>query len=95
MKETGDPRTTGKRPTGTTKQRVALTAEYAPMAVAGWTFAANWTHSGDRAVDASTTVFARGYDLVGLGLRHQRRVAGINLTFPLHMDNVFDKRYRG
>lgn len=93
MKETGDPRTTGKRPTGTPKQSVALTAEYAPMAVPGWTFAANWTRSGDRAVDATNTVFAPGYNLFSLGLRHQRRVAGKNLTLRLHMDNVFDKRY--
>ena len=50
---------------------------YAPVELAkpGVTF---WTHSGDRAVDATNTVFAPGYNLFSLGLRHQRRVAGKN-----------------
>ncbi|ENO99040.1 TonB-dependent siderophore receptor [Thauera phenylacetica B4P] len=93
LKETGDPATAGKRPTGAANQRVALTAEYAPAALSGWTFAANLTHTGSRAVDAANTAIAPGYELFGLGLRHQRKIAGKDVTFRLNVDNLFNKRY--
>lgn len=93
LKEAGDPATVGKRPTGAAKQRVALTAEYVPAALPGWTFAANLTHTGSRAVDAANTAIAPSYELFGLGLRHQRKIAGKDVTLRLNVDNLFNKRY--
>ncbi|QTD43627.1 TonB-dependent receptor [Ottowia testudinis] len=93
LKETGDAATNGKRPPGVAEQRAVLTAEYAPAALSGWTFMANWTHTGKRAVNSTNTAFAPAYDLFGVGLRHQRKVAGHDTTFRLSVDNLFGKRY--
>jgi iron complex outermembrane recepter protein len=93
LKETGDPTTTGKRPPGVADVRTTLTAEYAPEALAGWVFAANWTHTGDRPVNAINTAIAPGYDIFGLGLRHEREIGGRDVTFRAGVDNLFDERY--
>lgn len=93
LKETGDAATNGKRPTGVAEQRAVLTAEYAPATLSGWTFMANWTHTGKRAVNSTNTAFAPAYDLFGVGLRNQRKLADQDTTFRLGVDNLFDKRH--
>lgn len=91
---TNVPATEGKRPADTPKQRLALTAEYAPAALAGWTFSGNWTFTGEReVVPENTGDAAPAYHLFGLGARYLTRIGGTPATFRVNVDNAFDKRY--
>lgn len=94
LSRTNVPATEGKRPADTPKQRVALTTEYAPAALAGWTFSGNWTYVGEReVVPENTGEAAPAYNLFGLGARYLTRIGGTAATFRVNLDNAFDKRY--
>lgn len=94
IQETGDPDTDDKTPAGVPKHRVALVAEYAPVALAGWTFSGNWSRTGKRPVTAlNTGEAAPGYDLFGLGVRYSTRLGAAPVTVRLNIDNLFDKAY--
>ena len=95
LDETGDAVTEGKRPAGVPKHRVALTVEYSPHSFRGWVYSANWNHSGDQAVNASNTALADDYDIVSVGARHQRIIAGKKVTLRVNIDNISDERYWG
>ena len=92
--ETGDPASDDKIPAGVPKHRVALVAEYAPAALAGWTFSGNLTRTGKRPITVENTGDdAAGYDLFGLGARYSTRLGATPVTFRLNIDNLFDKTY--
>lgn len=94
FKKTEDPTTEGNRPAGTPRTRTAVTAEYSPQALAGWTFAANWTHTGSRPVnDGNTGESAPAYNLFGLGARYETKAAGTPVTVRVNVDNLFDTFY--
>ena len=94
LKATGDASTQGKRPTGVPKHRVALTAEYSPRPMAGWTFAGNWTRTGDRPLNAvNTGEFASAFDVLGLAARYETKFGNTPATLRLNIDNLFDRFY--
>jgi outer membrane receptor for ferric coprogen and ferric-rhodotorulic acid len=94
LKDTGDPATRGKRPAGVPRHRVALTVEYSPQRLPAWTFAGNWTHTGNRPLDAANTGdFAPAYNVFGFGARYVTRFGGTTATLRVNVDNLFDKHY--
>jgi iron complex outermembrane recepter protein len=93
LTNTGNSTTEGNRPAGAPRLRSTLGAEYAPTALTGWVFNGNWAYTGDRAVNATNTAFAPGYSIFNIGLRHERILAGHNVTFRAGVDNLFDKDY--
>lgn len=94
FRKTDDPSTEGNRPAGTPEQRMALTAEYSPLALPGWTFGGNWTHTGSRPVnDANRGESAPAYDIFGLGARFETKAAGTPMTIRVNVDNLFDTFY--
>lgn len=95
LADTADPTVSGKRPAGVAAHRLAMTTEYAPHGLAGWTFVANWSRTGKRAVTAANSVFAPDYDVFGLGIRHEGRLGGYEVTVRVSIDNLFDKSYWG
>lgn len=94
LKQTGDASTQGKRPTGVPKHRLALTAEYSPRLLTGWTLAGNWTRTGDRPLNAANAgAFAPAFDVFGLAARYETRFGTTPATLRLNVDNLFDRFY--
>jgi iron complex outermembrane receptor protein len=94
LQKTNVAATEGKRPPDTARQRLAMTAEYSPSVLAGWSFIGNWTHTGEREVVAENTgEAAPGYHLLGLGARYQGTLAGTPATWRVNLDNALDKRF--
>lgn len=99
LDETGDPTTQGKRPTSVPRQRTAITAEFAPPSLQGWTFSGNWSHTGSRPLDDTNTLeFASAFDVFTLGGRYTTTLSGPNphpkrITLRGAVENLFDERY--
>lgn len=94
FEETGNAATKGQRPTATPTHRIAITGEYAPSVLQGWTFTGNWSRTGAmQTSDNNTTESTDAYDLFAIGARYTGTVGNTPATVRLYVDNLFDKRY--
>jgi iron complex outermembrane receptor protein len=93
IRDSADPALEGKRPNGVADSTVKLYAEYAPRALAGWTFTGGVYVTGEGYQDPLNTRKISSYTLVDVGVRYDADLFGHNVVARVNLMNAGDEHY--
>jgi len=80
----------GARPVGSTGRTILLSAEYRPPGIEGLALDASINAYGSRIANTANTLRVPPSELVNLGVRYSREVAGTPMTFRLQLINALN-----
>ncbi|MDH6165965.1 iron complex outermembrane receptor protein [Variovorax boronicumulans] len=88
-----EPASNGKWPTNVPKQVVRAQAAYRVASVPGLEVAGQLSHEGRRNVLADGSITLPSWTRVDAVLRYDTKMRGVNASWTLAIDNLFDRRY--
>ncbi|MFM9923512.1 TonB-dependent siderophore receptor [Variovorax sp. H27-G14] len=90
---TVEPSTNGQAPTNVPKQVLRAQAAYRVAAVPGLELAGQLSYEGRRNVLPDGSITLPSWTRVDAVLRYDTKLRGVNTTWTLAVDNLFDRRY--
>jgi iron complex outermembrane receptor protein len=90
---TADPALNGQSPTNVPKQVLRAQVAYRVPAVAGLEIAGQLSYEGQRNVLPDGSIRLPSWTRLDAVLRYDTRLNGVNTSWSLAVDNVFDRRY--
>jgi iron complex outermembrane receptor protein len=88
-----EPATNGQRPTNVPKQVLRAQAAYRVAAVPGLELLGQLSHEGRRNVLPDGAIALPSWTRVDAALRYETRVRGMQTSWSIAIDNLFDRRY--
>jgi iron complex outermembrane receptor protein len=93
LNDTGIAATAGKHFVGMPSVRSNVLAEYRLPTLTGVFVNADWQHVGRRPIDDINSAYTPAYNVVDLGVRYTRTLAGKVTTWRVAVDNLTDVHY--